>query len=518
MGEDYMAKLLAEEETNANLKSIQERAEELTNSYRDLKFAINEVADAATSDKLTDDQRERAAINAVSSLALGSELQKQAALAAQGPEGAAAVEAVIASFREKIEKSNLREVNQELFDAVMEGDTDTVLRLERFSRTYQGVITELRDKISQIPQALSQGDTFALTQLLEEVQRARDVADESAAGLGRRSESADIIGNTLSGFGGIDAAAQVFEATRKRSVELSNEALAIERERVKLANVPSMTRSYLEREINLKREKNKLSVLENQLQDINNKLRDNPGDTRILEAQKAEIEQRILNQTAQVKNAEVLFDDLGNAGVQVAQTIESSMATAFQGIIEGTMSAKEAFASMAKSVLSMIARIVTELIVARIIASALGGAFGGINASTGMTDYNPGFDSANLVRYGGIQKGPMGYRNGGIAKNYSMGGVAAGRDGGYPAILHGTEAVVPLPNNRSIPVDLQGNAGQQNNVTVNVSIDRDGQASQDTQADSNEGANMGKLLAMAVQEELLNQKRQGGILNPFGVS
>ena len=29
---------------------------------------------------------------------------------------------------------------------------------------------------------------------------------------------------------------------------------------------------------------------------------------------------------------------------------------------------------------------------------------------------------------------------------------------------------------------------------------------------------MGKMLAMAVQEELLNQKRQGGILNPFGVS
>ena len=163
----------------------------------------------------------------------------------------------------------------------------------------------------------------------------------------------------------------------------------------------------------------------------------------------------------------------------------------------------------------MIARIVTELIVARIVASALGGMFsGGINASTGMTDFSSGFDAGAVVRYGGSLK-PMSYRKGGIARDYSMGGVAAGRDGGYPAVLHGTEAVVPLPNNRSIPVDLQGSAGQQNNVTVNVSIDRDGQASQ---ADSNEGANMGKLLAMAVQEELLNQKRQGGILNPFGVS
>ena len=32
------------------------------------------------------------------------------------------------------------------------------------------------------------------------------------------------------------------------------------------------------------------------------------------------------------------------------------------------------------------------------------------------------------------------------------------------------------------------------------------------------GADMGKLIAGAVQEELLNQKRSGGILNPMGVA
>lgn len=35
------------------------------------------------------------------------------------------------------------------------------------------------------------------------------------------------------------------------------------------------------------------------------------------------------------------------------------------------------------------------------------------------------------------------------------GGIADGPDSGYPATLHGTEAVVPLPNGRSIPVELQ---------------------------------------------------------------
>ena len=100
---------------------------------------------------------------------------------------------------------------------------------------------------------------------------------------------------------------------------------------------------------------------------------------------------------------------------------------------------------------------------------------------------------------------------------YSTGGIAKGPGSGYPAILHGTEAVVPLPNGKSIPVDMKG-AGQNNNVTVNVAIDSQGNARQDAQADSNQGANLGSAIAAAVQKELQNQKRAGGILNPMGVS
>ena len=61
-------------------------------------------------------------------------------------------------------------------------------------------------------------------------------------------------------------------------------------------------------------------------------------------------------------------------------------------------------------------------------------------------------------------------------------------------------------------------AGQENNVTVNVAIDSNGTATQDSQADSNRGADLGTAIAAVVQKELLNQKRAGGILNPIGVS
>ena len=101
-------------------------------------------------------------------------------------------------------------------------------------------------------------------------------------------------------------------------------------------------------------------------------------------------------------------------------------------------------------------------------------------------------------------------------KPYATGGIARGRNAGYPAILHGTEAVVPLPNSREIPVDLRG-SGQQNNVTVNVTMDNSGNRS-DSTSDSTMGEKMGQVIAQAVQEELQYQKRSGGILNPYGVA
>lgn len=40
--------------------------------------------------------------------------------------------------------------------------------------------------------------------------------------------------------------------------------------------------------------------------------------------------------------------------------------------------------------------------------------------------------------------------------SFANGGISSGPMGGYQAMLHGTEAVVPLPNGKSIPVEMQG--------------------------------------------------------------
>ena len=119
------------------------------------------------------------------------------------------------------------------------------------------------------------------------------------------------------------------------------------------------------------------------------------------------------------------------------------------------------------------------------------------------------------------------FRTGGIASSgkkmsgYSDGGVAKGRQAGYPVMLHGTEAVVPLPNGKSIPVEMAGTGGggmQENNVSVNVVMNNDGNTQSDSKQDNQEIARFGKNIASAVQEEIKKQKRSGGMLSPYGVA
>lgn len=53
----------------------------------------------------------------------------------------------------------------------------------------------------------------------------------------------------------------------------------------------------------------------------------------------------------------------------------------------------------------------------------------------------------------------MSYMGGGVG-GFEYGGIARGPRSGYRTTLHGTEAVVPLPNGKAIPVEIQGRGGE----------------------------------------------------------
>ena len=228
---------------------------------------------------------------------------------------------------------------------------------------------------------------------------------------------------------------------------------------------------------------------------------------------KAEQEAETLN--AKLRKTQKEMSTIGQIGQVVTDGLYKGFEDAFAGLIDGTKSAKEAFKDMAKSMLSMIAQLISRMLVAQALTSLLGGFmnFGGsIDPKLGTTDFLSGINVDAVARGGGIFEPDH-------ATGYRRGGIARGRDAGYPAMLHGTEAVIPLGQNKHIPVEMRGGGmGQQNNVSINVNIDKNGSSQETSTSDSMEGENLGKAISRAVQEELQYQKRSGGILNPYGVS
>ena len=185
----------------------------------------------------------------------------------------------------------------------------------------------------------------------------------------------------------------------------------------------------------------------------------------------------------------------------MGESLSSNLQSAFQGLIDGSKNAKQAFSEMAMGILNSLAKIITELLVVKLLKSTLGG-----------TDFGAFLGITSSNRYGGVVD------SSGKLPGYAVGGVARGPQSGYPVELHGTEAVVPLPNGKSIPVQMSGN-NSSNNVVVNVSVDNNGNAQSSTEAQSSQDAGkLGQLVSQAVQKELQNQKRSGGILNPYGAS
>jgi hypothetical protein len=165
-------------------------------------------------------------------------------------------------------------------------------------------------------------------------------------------------------------------------------------------------------------------------------------------------------------------------GVVATEAFATSMQQGIQGVIDGTMSMKDAFKGMAKSILQSLAQVLAKMMTMKILSSAFG----------------------IPMAEGGVI--PM--ARGGI-KGYASGGIAT--EPTYLVGEAGPEAVVPLPDGRKIPVDLGGNGGT-NNVTINV----DASGSTSSTGDGEQGKALGMAIQAAVMETLQREKRPGGVL------
>lgn len=127
---------------------------------------------------------------------------------------------------------------------------------------------------------------------------------------------------------------------------------------------------------------------------------------------------------------------------------------------------------------------------------------------SGMMGGLGGIGSSIMSIFGLERGGVIGLARGGMMPRYAHGGIAK-----QPTYLVGEgkqhEAVVPLPDNRSIPVDLgKKGAGNQNNTNITVNM-ADGSSEMTTDG----GAELAKAIDAAVQTTIEKELRPGGILS-----
>ena len=197
---------------------------------------------------------------------------------------------------------------------------------------------------------------------------------------------------------------------------------------------------------------------------------------------------------------------------EIAGTIEQSISSAVMGLVDGTMTATQAFHNFFKSVgeafMKMAVQMIAKLIVINLLKKAIG-LFGGGGEDGGLPTSGPGLTwdatamdfvpnaNGNVLR-GGFQA----FAKGGIVKAPTLGLVG---EGGM------NEAVVPLPDGRSIPVDM-GKGGGAGNVQTNITVNVDQGGQTDTETSGDNANKLGKAIDSAVKRVIMDERRVGGLL------
>ena len=184
------------------------------------------------------------------------------------------------------------------------------------------------------------------------------------------------------------------------------------------------------------------------------------------------------------------LDDYAAKVNDVAGNVKNAMGNAMQGmedaLVNFVMTGKLAFGDLARSIIADIARIAIQQAIMAPITGFFGRIFGNANG--------------NVIAGGEVQK----YASGGIVRRPTYFPMKNGMGLMGEA---GAEAIMPLQRGRNGKLGVQATGAVSNNI--NVSVDATGST---VEGDEHGGRQLGRLISEAIQSELVEQQRPGGLL------
>lgn len=241
---------------------------------------------------------------------------------------------------------------------------------------------------------------------------------------------------------------------------------------------------------------------------------------------------KLAKQLNETKKELIEIGSASSIAIGSAKAIGEAFGNSFKSMISGSATVQQSFASLFQSVgdyfLDMASRIITKYIEMQAIqglmsifnmfapGAAAGGGFalGGPGGQGAAGSYgsamSPTSSLPSFTGGAGFQPVSMGafgiqqFASGGIVQGPTLGLVGEGK---Y------NEAIIPLPDGKSVPVDLGGMSdGLGNNITSNivVNVSSDGQST--SNANGSNSVDLGRKIEGAVKQVIVAELRPGGVL------